>query len=549
MPPTKAMFDALPDLRLSLKTVLGTTTLSPNCFDCIPHASSFATCAGSVAVLTNADEDFNLTHKFFRSNSTASTIHSGSQFESSSAGSRVEARSRQVPSLNTNVYETRVPGTSPTTVGSSPRRINQGRLRQRTRAISCVSLSANGKYLAVGEVKKLRSIYMYPCTKCAQTGYTPQILLYTVSPNSSSFPCSALAKHTSGVRCISFSPDSCWLCSVGDIHDGFIFLWAVNAKTGGLTLVASNKCTSIIHDVKWISGETSGGSIVSVGVRHVKVWRPEQSMPSSPQKSKFRSDPTDSSVPPSPSSKTLYGRNTLLGPLLEATFTCVAAISNQRAVACTDRGDVCVLDDSQGAQRLYRVLRVRYGIKCLTIDTTKEFVWIGGNKGEVQKLPYAAFSASESVERNFSPSKPDIAFVSPTGSPPIALGLLRNRLLSIDSERTIRLHGGLEDKGCLTASKCFQAHSSAVLGLNILRALNSKPTGLMSWDTKGLVIFWSLTGKFEAFAEVPLEQLPPSDEIESNRLRVIRPSSGGRFYVSGDRYGTLRLAIESIFVE
>lgn len=44
-------------------------------------------------------------------------------------------------------------------------------------------------------------------------------------------------------------------------------------------------------------------------------------------------------------------RNGLLGDLLEATSTSVIALSADQAVICSDAGDVCLLEDTEKAQR------------------------------------------------------------------------------------------------------------------------------------------------------------------------------------------------------
>ena len=38
-----------------------------------------------------------------------------------------------------------------------------------------------------------------------------------------------LTEHSNfGIRSVAFSPDSRWLCSLGNINDGFIFLWSIS---------------------------------------------------------------------------------------------------------------------------------------------------------------------------------------------------------------------------------------------------------------------------------------------------------------------------------
>ena len=154
--PTKAAFDTLPGLKLSLKAVLGTTTVSASCFDCVPRASLFATCAGSVAVLSQVDEHLNLTHRFLRSNLSGNFIPwNTSQYESSLIAGGLEARSRQVVSLKNSGHGTKSAGASPTALASSsPKRSNNSESRQRVKTITCISLSPDGKFLAVGEVSR-----------------------------------------------------------------------------------------------------------------------------------------------------------------------------------------------------------------------------------------------------------------------------------------------------------------------------------------------------------------------------------------------------------
>ena len=278
-----------------------------------------------------------------------------------------------------------------------------------------------------------------------------------------------------------------------------------------------------------------------------RFLRSDSTSSPSPQKSKHKVDIADPNLPANFTSRTLSGRNTLLGPLIEATFTCVAALSNHKAITCTDKGDVCILDDNEGTQRLYTAMKVEYGIKCLTVDHSREFVWIGGDKGEVERFSYNALSFTERLEREEGLSPLAVPDVLPEASVPISLGIVRDRLLSIDSGRNLQIHYRFEDKDSFNASKCFRAHSSAVLGVNILRDLDSKPTGFISWDINGLVIFWTLAGEFSADQKIQLEQAPPSEEIEPNELRVVRVTVGCGFFVSGDRHGILRSALSCVY--
>lgn len=75
----------------------------------------------------------------------------------------------------------------------------KGRLR--VKPLVALDISANGKYLAVGE-----------------SGYAPRILIYNLEENAKD-PIVVQA-HTHGVQLLSFSANSEYLVSLGFIHDG-----------------------------------------------------------------------------------------------------------------------------------------------------------------------------------------------------------------------------------------------------------------------------------------------------------------------------------------
>jgi WD40 repeat protein len=64
-----------------------------------------------------------------------------------------------------------------------------------------------------------------------------------------------LTEHSFGVRSLAFSSDSQYLATLGDMNDGFLFVWAINLRTGAAKLHSTNKCTSFIRDMCWM-GQT-----------------------------------------------------------------------------------------------------------------------------------------------------------------------------------------------------------------------------------------------------------------------------------------------------
>ena len=141
-------------LTLTLKSIIGTTTYSSRGFDCNSATSSFATCAGSAAVVTHVDSAHKIVQKFFRSRNGPSVTQSGSSNQDvQGAASTPEPRSHTAASLRRKTFgigSTRSPQVDQ---GISPGRAN---IRQKTRATSCVSLSSDGRLLAVGEVYSMR---------------------------------------------------------------------------------------------------------------------------------------------------------------------------------------------------------------------------------------------------------------------------------------------------------------------------------------------------------------------------------------------------------
>ena len=92
-----------------------------------------------------------------------------------------------------------------------------------------------------------------------ETGYNPRVLIFSTAKDSPlDIPLSILTDHSFGVRSLAFSPNSQYLATLGDINDGFLFIWTVNLKNGAAKLHSTNKCTSFVRDICWI-----GNSLVT----------------------------------------------------------------------------------------------------------------------------------------------------------------------------------------------------------------------------------------------------------------------------------------------
>lgn len=417
------------------------------------------------------------------------------------------------------------------------------------KAVSCVDLSPNGRFLAVGE-----------------TGYSPRVNIFSISAGApTEVPLSILTEHSFGVRCVAFSPSSQWLATLGDVNDGFLFIWSINAKTGAARLHFTNKCTAAVLSMAWCSN-----NLITVGTRYVKVWRVGEPSPGSRSKP-GRVQPEDSNASPGP--KTLSGRNSLLGSLADSTFTCVAPFSESEAILCTTAGVVCLLDDRTGGQELKSIKHLRFPAQSIAVDIQAQRVWFAHCDGWLDNesfetlrsttgpLPMTGYNAGKepAVIPCHSPSAaagPLHAFQSPQRPASwkrkkrkaiIAARCLSNKIVSIDDARNIRverLGPGLYSADSDRSSVILlPAHNDPVQGAVPLPK-QSTLGDYVTWSLDGTVNFWSLDGSIRRSEKVELEQPEQSStefDEDVNELKSIRLSENTQWVVSGDRLGVLQV--------
>ena len=328
---------------------------------------------------------------------------------------------------------------------------------------------------------------------------------------------------------------------MGDVHDGFVYLWSISSKSGSCKLQFSNKVTSLVQNMAWM-----GSSVVTVGTRHVKVWRLEQTMSSSPSKKRFDIESGIDGVPRSPVPRTFTGRNCLLGSLMDAIFTCVVPISDCKAILCTDKGDICLLDDTDRNQRLDRIAETGSGIICVTVDETKNCLWMGGAMGKLWALPLDFLTSVEvASDPLVSPSNLELLFSSGSSRNPdtLTIGFLRDQILTVDSDHVIGIQSAkiIDGRHNVTSERQMPAPNSAVLGVSTLPHPNNHEAEFFTWSVQGTIDFWLLDGTCQGKLEIALDQPDSAEEDDSNELRVVRASESNGYFISGDKHGVLRL--------
>lgn len=360
------------------------------------------------------------------------------------------------------------------------------------------------------------------------------LIFSTASDSPPDVPLSILSDHSFGISSVAFSVDSRWLCTLGNKYDGFILIYSINTKTGSAKLYSSNKCSNV-HRVTWM-----GHSVVSIGIRHAKVWR----ISVSPSKTRLEMDDNGIGAPESSTPKAFAGRNCLLGPLMDATFTSVTAISDCRAILCTAQGDICLLDDSNLTQRLQRVAQVDFGILCVAFDHASGLVWIGGRHGNTRSMQ---------LDNLIKPTIPMVPRVttspfSSIGSEKVpdtmAIGFLRGRVITIDTNRSIEIQGVADTEsasGKGSGSKKLPAHESAVLGMSsLLPKSQVDDPDFLTFSARGTVLFWSLDGTCTGSTKIHLDQSIHPEDGDTNDLKIVVPLGSDEHLLSGDTKGVLR---------
>lgn len=281
-----------------------------------------------------------------------------------------------------------------------------------------------------------------------------------------------------------------------------------------------------------------GSSLVTVGVRHVKVWRTEESNPARLAKTRQ----SDASFLSNSVHKTLPGRNCVLESLLEANFTSVVAVAPLKAVVASDKGQLCLIDDSDGNHQFIKVAEAGIEVTSMTVDS-KGRLHLASSQGGLQTL-----DISNTIDLLTPPPSPPPRVESPTVSLTTdfskieAVGSLLDYLVTVDSQNSIRLSRlcACDDESIVgDVVQKLPAHGHPVIGVASLT--NTNPTGSLfyTWSTGGTVLFWTTEGAYKETLEIPMEQMIGPD-VEPNELKTVTSSADANLIVTGDKYGVLR---------
>ncbi|KAI2642214.1 WD domain-containing protein [Xylaria nigripes] len=488
------------DSRLSLKRVVGTTCVSPTGFDAIQ--TSFSYIAGGAVVVVDLDGD-KYAQRFFRARPTAIPVYNTPTLPYTSTPGTPKANdSRNRISLRESTFGSPELGESPTGKTWTS--------RERIKAATCLALSKEGRFLAVGE-----------------TGYAPRVLIYSLEDCSSDTPLVSISEHAYGVKAVAWSPDSKFLASLGSSNDGFLYVWRIDPRTGAAKLFQQNRCTTYIKGMIWM-----GNNLITLGVRHVKVWRIDEAQGITPVKQKLLGDATPCTTP----RKTLPGRNVLLGNMIEATFSCAAAIDDSKAVVCSETGDVCLLDGVDKQMKLTQILECGFVTTCVAIHDN--IIYIGGKSGSFATLDLDSFIKGSTACIRTSTEAAVSGGV-------LALGFLEDRMITVDTKRSIDIWDQKHipgPSGVESMAIPIPGHGDAVMGVGSLAPSNVTGAQFYTWSQSGQVILWSTDGTIVSSFQIPLDEAYFENEPDVvNQLITTRATVDGKFFVAGDKLGFVKV--------
>jgi len=502
---------------LGLKLIIGTTTNSSSAFDALPGSRCIGYLAGAVAVVGKVNEDGSISQTFFRSkqllipNAGGAPLNEISLNPSSpshNSRNRTPLRHRDstagAASFTSSIYSSL----------DSPGSKNGTSIVEKVKPLVSISFTPNGKLLAVGEV-----------------GHKPRVLIYSMRYVGQDPLLSTISEHTFGVRFLAFSPDSKLLASLGDVNDGFLYIWNVNDRNGSYSLRASNKCTTAVKHMAWL-----GKNLVTVGTRHVKVWTVEATIA---HESGTRPLADQLSTLSLDSPRILSGHNCLLGALLDKTFTAVVAIADDKAVVCSEDGDICLLENAEASGRLSFVGDAGFQVYTATL-LSPTMLLVGGHSGKMRLFGLQKMLIAPQNGEMMGFDQGIQVTVSQTSNSIIAMGFLGSEVIILDNKRTIQTLSCDPTGTVASKVRTISAHGGTPAGALSIPRPNQLRSAFVTWALDGNVLFWNQSGGVEHQANIDLKHEQGDEGDYANELKVVRLHPECTHILSGDRYGVLR---------
>lgn len=226
--------------------------------------------------------------------------------------------------------------------------------------------------------------------------------------------------------------------------------------------------------------------------------------------------------------------------MVDSIFTAVSALSDTKAVICTEKGDICVTDGNEGQNRLMKVASAGFSVSCVSVDQEKATVRFGGRCGATKTMKLEELVTCSTPPG--SPCEDDFEFAdnsSPNGNI-CAMAVVDGYVVTADSRHAIKITKKDESMSSAPAVP-YTAHCDPVMGVRLLNKPNNYDADFFTFDSAGKVLFWDLEGHCKGTFTIELEQAEGGGEDIDNQCLIVRASACGTFFVTGDKYGVLRV--------
>lgn len=133
----------------------------------------------------------------------------------------------------------------------------------------------------------------------------------------------------------------------------------------------------------------------------------------------------------------------------------------------------------------------------------------------------------------------------------LAMASMLGHLFTLDSNRSLKIINMSTVNGVPTPNAMIRelpAHKDSCLGVRTFPVQFESGARFFTWSADGAVLFWSLDGGCKEEFFVELEQPAEGEEVMPNELKVVRVSSNGDYFVTGDKYGVLRYVLREVDV-
>ena len=284
-----------------------------------------------------------------------------------------------------------------------------------------------------------------------------------------------------------------------------------------------------------------GSNLITVGTRHVKIWRVGRTPNSSPSKRFTQSDATLTLASPTKTSA-IAGRNCVLGDLLHRNFTALVAISSEMIIICTDQGEVCLLEDSEDSPSITLVAHVDFPIESATLFSDTHIVFGGA---EVRKMRVSDLLSVGGLKAHDVPQS-CAPFLPVMGQAQIlALGSLATALVTVDSHRAIQFVAAPRDCEADDAKSSdllhrLQSHNGPIQGLQTLQMEQYPGVAFMTYSSNGMILFWDYDGSLVRLLHADSYDTKDHEDMYENELTTARAFRLEQFLLLGDKFGVIK---------